>query len=195
MNFEDFDYARLIYLGILVSVLVFWFIAHNRQSLGKTAQMAVAWGLIFLGVLAAVGLWDDISQTVRPRQSALNAQGQISVPRSQDGHYYLTLTINDQPIQFMIDTGATDVVLTQSDAARVGLNLDDLSYFGRAMTANGEVRTAPVQLKTVALGKVIDRDMTAWVNQGDLGQSLLGMAYLQRWSHIEISNNAMVLTR
>ncbi|MFT4960573.1 MAG: aspartyl protease family protein [Paracoccaceae bacterium] len=195
MNLQDFDYARLIYFGILISVLVLWFIVHNRHSLGKMAQMALAWGLIFLGVIAAVGLWDDISQTVRPRQSALGAQGQVSVPRSPDGHYYLQLNVNDQPIEFMIDTGATDIVLTQSDAARIGLNLNDLNYYGRAMTANGEVRTAPVQLESVALGKVTDRNITAWVNQGDLRQSLLGMAYLQRWSHIEISNNALILTR
>ncbi|MFT5342863.1 MAG: aspartyl protease family protein, partial [Paracoccaceae bacterium] len=85
MNLQDFDYARLIYFGILISVLVLWFIVHNRHSLGKMAQMALAWGLIFLGVIAAVGLWDDISQTVRPRQCALGAQGQVSVPRSPDG--------------------------------------------------------------------------------------------------------------
>lgn len=195
MTLGEFDYARLIYLGILVSVLVFWFIVHNRQSMGKTAQMAVAWGLIFLGVIAAFGLWDDISQTVQPRQTAMNAQGQVTVPRGPDGHYYLTLTVNDQPVEFMIDTGATDVVMTQADAARVGLDPKTLNYYGRAMTANGEVRTAPVDLKTVALGKIIDKNVTAWVNQGDQAQSLLGMAYLQRWAHIEISNNALILTR
>lgn len=195
MNLEDWDYARLIYLSILGVAVVSWFLVQNRQSLGKTAQMAMVWGLIFLGVIAAVGLWDDIRQTVRPRQSELSAQGQISVPRSTDGHYYLTLTINDQPVDFMIDTGATDIVLNQSDAANIGLNIDNLTYFGRAMTANGEVRTAPVTLGTVALGPIIDRDITAWVNQGELEQSLLGMAYLQRWSRIEISNGAMVLTR
>ena len=195
MNLGEFDYARLIYLGILVSVLVFWFIFHNRQSMGKTAQMAVAWGLIFLGVIAAFGLWEDISQTVRPKQSALNAQGQVSVPRAPNGHYYLTLNINDQPIEFMIDTGASDVVLTQSDASQIGLNPNSLNYFGRAMTANGEVRTAPVELETVALGDVVDKNVTAWVNQGDQDQSLLGMAYLQRWSHIAIGNNSLILTR
>jgi aspartyl protease family protein len=157
--------------------------------------MAVAWGLIFLGVIAAFGLWDDISQTVRPRQSTMNAQSQISIPRSQDGHYYLTLVVNDQPVEFMIDTGATHVVMTQSDAARVGLDPQKLNYYGRAMTANGEVRTAPVDLKTVALANVIDKNVTAWVNQGEQGRSLLGMTYLQRWSHIGISNNAMILTR
>ncbi|MBV1927837.1 MAG: TIGR02281 family clan AA aspartic protease [Rhodobacteraceae bacterium] len=163
--------------------------------MGKTAQMAVAWGLIFLGVIAAFGLWEDISQTVRPKQSALNAQGQVSVPRAPNGHYYLTLNINDQPIEFMIDTGASDVVLTQSDASQIGLNPNSLNYFGRAMTANGEVRTAPVELETVALGDVVDKNVTAWVNQGDQDQSLLGMAYLQRWSHIEIGNNSLILTR
>jgi aspartyl protease family protein len=195
MNLGELDYARLIYLGILGGVLVFWFIVQNRRTMGKTAQMAVAWGLIFLGVIAAFGLWDDISQTVRPRQSTMNAQSQISIPRSQDGHYYLTLVVNDQPVEFMIDTGATHVVMTQSDAARVGLDPQKLNYYGRAMTANGEVRTAPVDLKTVALANVIDKNVTAWVNQGEQGRSLLGMTYLQRWSHIGISNNAMILTR
>lgn len=195
MNLDDFDYARLIYLGILGGVLVFWFIVQNRRSMGKTAQMAIAWALIFLGVIAAFGLWDDISQTVRPRQSAINSQGQVSVPRAPDGHYYLTLNINDQPIEFMIDTGATDVVMTQADAARVGLDPKTLNYYGRAMTANGEVRTAPVDLETVGLGKIVDKNVTAWVNQGEQGKSLLGMAYLQRWGHIEISNNALILSR
>ena len=95
----------------------------------------------------------------------------------------------------MIDTGASDVVLTQSDASQIGLNPNSLNYFGRAMTANGEVRTAPVELETVALGDVVDKNVTAWVNQGDQDQSLLGMAYLQRWSHIEIGNNSLILTR
>lgn len=191
---DDWDIGRLIYLLIVAVVLISWFLTQNRQSLGKTAQMAIAWGLIFLGVIAAIGLWDDIRQTLQPHQ-AQNTQGQISVPRARDGHYYLTLTINNQPVTFMVDTGATDVVLTRSDAARVGLNLADLAYNGHAMTANGKVRTAMVRLDTVALGSITDRDMIAWVNQGDLDQSLLGMTYLQRFSHIEISNSALILTR
>ena len=191
----DFDPARLIYLAILGGVLVTWFVIHNRQSLGKTVQMAAAWVLIFLGVIAAVGLWDDIRRAVRPSLAVVTGENQVEVPRAPDGHYYLTLMVNDQPLEFMVDTGASQVVLTESDARRVGLNPSDLAYTGRAMTANGEVRTAPIKLDQVVLGPVSDRNVRAWVNQGELAQSLLGMSYLQRWSRIEITGGALVLTR
>jgi len=192
---DEYHFGRLAYLALLGAVLVFWFVIHNRQSLNKTLQQAVVWGLIFLGVIAAVGLWDDISQTVRPSQAVFADQGRVEVPRSRDGHYYITLTVNAQPVQFVIDTGATDIVLSHSDAQRVGLQLENLAYVGRAMTANGEVRTAPVRLDTIALGPVKDTHIPAWVNQGEMGHSLLGMSYLQRWSKIEIGGGALVLTR
>ncbi len=188
------DFGRLAYLGILGSVLVVWFLVHNRQSLGKLAQAAIAWVLIFLGVLAAYGLWDDIRQTVLPRQSFVSAD-QVEVPRARDGHFYLTLLVNDVSVDFLVDTGATHLVLTQADAARIGLNPDDLHFTGRAVTANGEVRTAPVRLDRVALGKISDRNIRAWVNQGELEKSLLGMSYLHHWSKIEITSQGLVLTR
>jgi len=191
----DFDPARLIYLALLGGVLVTWFVIHNRQSFGKTMQMAVAWGLIFLGVIAAVGLWDDIRRAVRPSLAVVTSAGQIEVPRAPDGHYYLTLVVNEKLVEFMVDTGASHIVLTENDARRVGLDLGDLAYTGHAMTANGAVRTAPVKLKRIDLGPVSDKNVRAWVNQGELEQSLLGMSYLQLWNKIEITGGALVLTR
>jgi len=192
---NDMDLGRLAYLGLLGTVLVVWFVVHNRQSMGRLAQQAVAWGLIFLGVIAVYGLWGDIRQTVRPRQSVVSANNTVEVPRAPDGHYYLTLMVNDVPVEFLVDTGASMVVLTQKDAVRIGLEPDDLAYVGRAVTANGEVRTAPVRLDSVALGPISDRNIRAWVNQGEMWQSLLGMSYLQRWSRIEITGRGLLLTR
>jgi aspartyl protease family protein len=57
------------------------------------------------------------------------------------------------------------------------------------------VRTAFVRLNEVQLGDVRDFDVPAVVNDGEMGQSLLGMGYLQRWGRIEISNNELILTR
>lgn len=192
---SSFELGNVIYLILLLAMVLTWFVAQNRQSLGKTAQQALAWGLIFVGVIAAIGIWDDIRQTLRPTQSVITATGQIEVPRAQDGHYYLTLQVNDKPIEFLVDTGASEMVLTAADAERAGLQLDDLIYSGRALTANGEVRTARVKLDSVELGDVLDQGVTAWVNEGEMEQSLLGMGYLRRWNRIEISDNALVLTR
>ncbi|GAB5433963.1 MAG: TIGR02281 family clan AA aspartic protease [Epibacterium sp.] len=193
MNSDDI--GQLIYLVLLLLVVGSWVFVQNRQSLGKTAQQLMIWALIFLGVIAAYGLWDDIRTTVVPQQAVLSDDGQIRVPRASDGHYYLTLQVNDQPVEFLVDTGASDMVLNADTAERLGIDPSALSYFGRAMTANGEVRTARVTLDTVALGPITDRDVSAWVNEGALAQSLLGMGYLQRFSGFEIRNNELILTR
>ena len=94
-----------------------------------------------------------------------------------------------------MDTGASDIVLSKQDARRVGFDPDALPYYGRAMTANGEVRTAPVRLESVSLEGIQDSNVSARVNGGELQQSLLGMAYLQRYEQITITGNRMILIR
>ena len=98
-------------------------------------------------------------------------------------------------VDFVVDTGATDIVLTRADAARVGIDPATLRYDGRASTANGIVRSARVRLDSFRLGGVLDRDVTAVVNEGEMETSLLGMRYLQRFERLEIADNRLVLER
>ncbi len=191
----EYEIGRLIYLIILLVAVGSWVFVQNRQSLGKTMQMFAVWGFIFLGVIASYGLWEDIRQTVRPQQSVAIDAGRVEVPRAPDGHYYLTLEVNGAPVEFLVDTGASQVVLNERDAQSAGIDTASLAYLGRASTANGEVRTASVWVDEISLGGISDKNLRVWVNQGELEQSLLGMGYLQRWSSIEIRNGALLLTR
>ena len=115
------------------------------------------------------------------------------MPRGPNGHYHLTAIVNGTPLRFVVDTGATDVVLSTSDAERVGIDLDTLVYSGRARTANGEVRIAPVRID-ITLGDTQALGLRASVNEGDLFQSLLGMSYLSRFSRVEIARGELILT-
>ncbi|MCB2134848.1 MAG: TIGR02281 family clan AA aspartic protease [Rhodobacteraceae bacterium] len=180
------DISRLIYLGLLLAVVGGYFLVANRHQLGKTAQQAAIWGLIFMGAIAVAGLWGDIQEASRPKATILTAEG-VEIPVANDGHFYVTAAVNGADIRFVVDTGASDIVLTERDARRVGLDPAGLNFFGRALTANGEVPTAPVRLDSFALGGRTDRDIRASVNGGDLDVSLLGMSYLSRFE--------MVLTR
>lgn len=191
----EWETGRLIYLVILLVMVGGWFFMQTREGLSKSLQHAAIWAMIFVGGAAAVGLWQDISYQSARGQIAVNTAGQIVVPQNVDGHYYLSAQINGANIRFVLDTGATDLVLTQADAGRAGLDLDNLIYQGRANTANGQVRTAFVQLDEVQLGTTVDRDVSAVVNEGEMDQSLLGMGYLQRWGKIEIANGELILTR
>lgn len=192
---SSMEYGNLAYLVLLGSVLVFWAFIRNRDSLGKKMQQAAAWGLIFLGTIAGIGLWDDVRQTVVPQQAMRIDQGRIELPRAPDGHYYVTLDLNGAPTRFVVDTGASAMVLTAEDAARAGIDEADLAFFSEAMTANGPVLTAPVRIDSVALGPFVDRNVTAFVNSGEMDQSLLGMSYLQHFDRLEISRGRMVLER
>lgn len=186
--------ASLAYLALLGAAVAGWFLVANRQSLGRIAQQAAVWALIFVGAVAAAGLWGDIRRDVIPRQSVV-AANRVEVPRSFDGHYYLTLQINGVPVDFVVDTGATEMVLSREDALRVGFRERDLAFIGSANTANGVVGTAPVILDKVELGPIRDTGVRALVNEGELYGSLLGMGYLGRFERIEIAGNRLVLTR
>ena len=192
---ESDEIGRLLYLSLLGVAIAGYFFVGNRQEISKSLRQFALWALIFVGVIAGYGLWNDVSNEIMPRQSFAQDDRQISVPQSPDGHYYLTLKINDANVRFVVDTGATEVVLNIDDARRAGIDVDNLAYLGRANTANGVVRTASVRLETVELGSVLDRNFPASVNGGQMDGSLLGMTYLSRFDTLEIKDRELVLTR
>lgn len=184
--------ARLIYLGLLLAALGGWIMVEYRGRMGQAVRTSLAWGMIFVGLMAGYGLWGDLRDDILPAQSAAN--GMVTIPRAADGHYYPRLTIDGQDLVFMADTGATSVVLSPDDARSLGIDPDALAYVGEAMTANGIVRTATVTLRNVTFGPFIDETVTAQVNEADMDGSLLGMSYLGRFS-VTMAGQEMILTR
>jgi aspartyl protease family protein len=183
--------ARVGYLAIILVAVGGWALIEFRQRMGQALRMAMAWGLIFVGIVAGYGLWFDIRRDVMPVQ-AVAADGVIEVPRSPDGHYYLTLRINGTPIRFMVDTGASGMVLGDRDAQKLGIDRESLMFLGQANTANGVVRTARVTLPEVELGPFRNRNFRAFVTEGELSQSLLGMDYLGQF-RMEFAGNRLIL--
>lgn len=188
------DQLRLLYLGILVTVIFGGVMIRSRHRLGKVAQQLGIWTLIFGGVILAVSSYQGAGFMPFRTQSTLS-DGRIELAIQPDGHYYMTALVNGVPIEFVVDTGATHVVLNQADAKRIGIDLNDVTYIGSANTANGVVRTAPIRIETLTIGDITDRNIRAVVNGGPMEGSLLGMSYLNRFSKIEISRGRLILTR
>jgi aspartyl protease family protein len=188
------DWGRLAYLGLLLVAVGGWLFT-NRQGLSKNLQQASVWAFLFIGVIAGYGLWGDVRGQLLPGQAMVTGSGRIEVPRSFDGHYHLTVEINGAPVDVMVDTGATDLVLTMQDAEAAGIDIGSLRFSEQAMTANGLVATAPVRLASVRLGDVVQENVRASINGGEMSGSLLGMSYLERFGRIEISGGRLVLER
>lgn len=185
-------WMRALYVGLLLAALAGWAVVEMRKGAGRMGKMALAWGMIFLGLVALYGLWGDIRRGIRPGQEASSEA--VVLPRAEDGHYYATLTIAGVDVQFMADTGASEIVLNKRDAARLGITGEGLAYTGTAMTANGLVQTARVALRDVRFGPFSDAEIPAAVTTGDMDISLLGMTYLGLFD-ISIAGEKMELRR
>ena len=191
----EYEIGRLTYLGLLGAVLLTYLLVANRDRLGAVLRGAVLWALIFLGVILGALIWQEVRDDVIPTRAVSFGEGRIEVPRDSGGHFLATLEVQGVPVAFIVDTGATDIVLSRGDARRLGLDPDQLVYSGRARTANGIVRTARIELEEITFGDFTDSAVRAWVNEGELDISLLGMSYLERFERVEIARDRLILTR
>ncbi len=120
------------------------------------------------------------------------AEGEpLVLERSRGGHFVATGRINGEPVEFLVDTGATYVSLPREMAERLGLEATGSAWFN---TANGRVRGALTTLDEVSLGGYVARDVRGSISSGLEGDTaLLGMSFLNHFD-IRIRDARMVLT-
>jgi aspartyl protease family protein len=96
------------------------------------------------------------------------------------GHFITTGVVNGITLRFLVDTGATSVVLSSADARRAGINyLAAPRSF--TQTANGVIPVYNVKIDTIRVGEITLNSVDAAVIEGErLPIALLGMSFLNR---------------
>lgn len=111
-----------------------------------------------------------------------------------DGHYWARALVNRRAsVEFMVDTGASVVALTQKDARKMGFNPNELDYRWEIRTAGGITRGASVVIDSIKINQVHIRNVEAMVLQTDLDQSLLGMSFLRELYSYEFRGERMII--
>ncbi len=118
---------------------------------------------------------------------------QLVLRAGGNGHFTLEAEVDGTPIDFMVDTGATTVVLSPRDASRVGLNPATLDYNAVFETGNGRTRVALVTIDELTIGSLDLYDVPAAVITKPMSMSLLGMSALKRLDGYEVDGNQMIL--
>lgn len=114
----------------------------------------------------------------------------VVLERNRAGHFVATGRINDQSVEFLVDTGATYVAVPAEMAQRLGLESTGSAWFN---TANGRVRGELTRLDEVSLGGFSAREVRGSISPGLGGETaLLGMSFLGRFD-IEIRDSRMIL--
>ena len=107
----------------------------------------------------------------------LGSDRTVVLKRGLDGHYRAEALINGEPVDVLVDTGATGVAISQAVADK--LNLKSLTAV-RTNTANGATLGYMVRLSSVKLGGVEANNVSAMIAPGLEGDVLLGMSFLAR---------------
>lgn len=146
------------------------------------------------GEALAVGLTRFVpflAPIILPGRESERSDHVIRIKADSRGHYVVKGTADGVPLEFLIDSGATNIVLTKSDARR--LNAGPLRFDITTSTANGPVQSAEMTIGTLTIGSHTLSGVSALVNGGDLYGSLLGMTWLKQFRSIEIKNDVMTL--
>lgn len=130
---------------------------------------------------------------VTPSSPARDAGGAKTITRSGDGHFYVDAEVNGQLVHFLIDTGASSVVLRMSDAKHVGLPFSAEKFNVIARGASGDVRGQILKIGRVAIGQKEAFDVQGAVVDEGLDVSLLGQSFLSRIGTVVIDGDTMIL--
>ena len=121
-------------------------------------------------------------------------QGDHTLNREGDGHFYANVTVAGAPLRMMVDTGASVIALTASDAQAAGLSWSDDEVRVIGQGASGNVYGVPAMLGDVEVGGMAARNVQAVIVPEGLHISLLGQSYLSSIDNVEIAEDRMVLS-
>ncbi|MGB5337897.1 MAG: retropepsin-like aspartic protease [Gammaproteobacteria bacterium] len=152
---------------------------QTPQRLGK-GMIVIAW--ILLLVLLTWFFNDRLDQQRNPNRQLNSTVSTDSIPmvqleRNRFGHYVATGAINGHPVEFMLDTGATDVSIPATVADKLGLKRGRRVYY---QTANGTIAAYQTTLDEIQLGPLRLGPVRASINP-NVGTDaiLLGMSFLK----------------
>ncbi len=192
---------KLVHATLLLSVFLLPTVFYREIKASQMLKGAAIWLGIGLVVFTAYAYREDadavfqrLAGELMPKSAQVSgASNTIRV--GLDGHFAVEARVNGVLVNFLIDTGASDVVLSPKDAERLGFRVEDLNYSKIYRTANGQVRGAPVRLDEISIGSIQVRDIRASVNGAEMNRSLLGMSFLERLSAFQINGNSLTMIK
>lgn len=195
-NLDSNEWANVIYGLIILSVLINGFVFRRTLAKSKILKYLAVWfAVIFTGVVG-YSFKDDIKYGLArlvPYKPIKRGDNKLEIRKSSDDHFYIELKINEVSVLFLVDTGATDTVLTLKDAKKIGVDIQSLVFNKAYSTAGGTTYGASIKLDKVMVTDIEFKEVWVSVNKTKMKTSLLGMNFLERFKGYLIVDDRLIL--
>ena len=162
-------------------------------------KQAGIWGAICVVAIICAGIWNEMgrgehdSLTRGTEITDKNGRRAITYHATRQGHFIIAAQINGVSIDFLLDTGATEIAFSKKDAQLIGFDMKNLKYTMPTLTANGRSYSARVKIGTIEFGPIYMKNLNAHVAGGQMEGSLLGMNFLKKLSGYEVRGGILTL--
>jgi aspartyl protease family protein len=205
INLKNLDSDTIIPVLVFCMLLAWYLPAVVGKYRGRSSQ-ALRHVAIWLGLIVVliggyafrpelIIIKDRIAGVMMPGQAIDRGGGTIVInKRADEAHFSIAASVNKQNTDFVLDTGASAVVLTHDTAQQLGLLANEDSYTQTVSTANGLTKVAPIRINELRIASIILQDVKASVaRQGELDENLLGMSFLSRLKGFAVEADQLTL--
>jgi aspartyl protease family protein len=174
-------------------------LAARRVPFAKAWKMALAWVAIFGAVFLLFAFRDDFSLVGQRLRAAIDPEAGVTsgetlrIPMSDDGHFWVRASVNGVEQRFLIDSGATTVVLSGKAVRAADIATDEDDFASIVNTANGAVAANRVTIDRLVVGPIA-RTKLAAITAPEFGNmNVLGMNFLSTLSGWGVEGRTLVL--
>ena len=197
---SDQDWSRVAYGLGLVAVVSAGLLRTRRVSLGRSARRLAIWAALLVGLALGYsyrGELGAIATRLRgqfaPEVGVRAGPHELVVGRDDQDNFALMGQVNGQTVRFVIDTGASEIVLSPADARRLGVDVAKLTFPELTETANGLGHTAPFKAQSLEVGGLKLSNVAMAINATPMSSSLLGMSFLKQLNSFQEKDGRLYL--
>lgn len=165
----------------------------SSHGLSRGLKWGPFWIVIFWAVVMGL-LYVAMNHYLKPKPLRVSASGDLVIPRARDGHFYAKGSINGKPVNFLVDTGASLVTVSEQFAREAALPGGTPAVF---KTANGDVRGRIVSDVPVVMGPMEVSGVKVAVGFAghDVDEALLGQSFLSKFDLVLQQEQMTLRTR
>ncbi len=195
---EDQNINLVFAIGALVLVASVLF--SRRIGLGEIFRNILIWIAIFAVFIVGfsyqqeiLAVWSRVSGEMTGANKQLVVGDTLRIRQSPDGHFWVDTMVNELPVRFLIDSGATTTAMSLATARNSGVEVNESSFPVILTTANGSVEAQRGNIQALQVGPMIARDLPIVV-AAEFGESnVIGMNFLSKLRSWRVEGTEMVL--